>query len=298
MSSSICSCISRAVTALQRCRMRSDSVVLPWSMWATIEKLRMQRGSVIGERRDDTGFGPQVPRGHRDRAGARAGSLGPSRRKRRRPAQAIMAALSVVKARSGSRTGTRCRRAPGRERGAQLRVGGHAARERERPHALVAVDRLDAVEQGGHDRVLEGRAAGRRGRARGRPGRAASRRSPRFSSSRSIAVFRPENEKSRDAVVGRVRWRSGWRSARAAGGDAVDDRVRRGNRARRGGRSCRTLRRARRRACGRWGRSTPSSTRTSSAWPPETTRPWKGYVTGSGASPPARRNAEKRCPSR
>ena len=34
----------------QRWRMRSDSVVFPWSMWATIEKLRMKLGSVIGER--------------------------------------------------------------------------------------------------------------------------------------------------------------------------------------------------------------------------------------------------------
>ena len=35
--------VSRSATAPQRCRIRSDRVVLPWSMWATIEKLRMSR---------------------------------------------------------------------------------------------------------------------------------------------------------------------------------------------------------------------------------------------------------------
>jgi hypothetical protein len=47
--------------------------------------------------------------------------------------------------------------APGGERRAQLRVGGDPAGERERADALFAVDGPDPVEQGGDDRVLEGR---------------------------------------------------------------------------------------------------------------------------------------------
>ena len=37
----------------------------------------------------------------------------------------------------------------------------------------------------------------------------------------------------------------------------------------------------------------PSSTRTSSAWPPETTRPWKRVAIGSGGSPSVRRHGEE-----
>ena len=46
------------------------------------------------------------PSGHLDLAWASSGFFGPSRLYRRSPAQAIIAALSVVYARSGSRTGT------------------------------------------------------------------------------------------------------------------------------------------------------------------------------------------------
>src|SRR5262249_7643169 len=52
------------------------------------------------------GIWNQLPSGHRDRALADAASLAPSRRYRSQPAQAIIAALSVVRARSGRSTGT------------------------------------------------------------------------------------------------------------------------------------------------------------------------------------------------
>src|SRR5688572_17252767 len=42
MLSSICACASRAVTAPHASRIRSASVVLPWSMCAMIEKLRIR----------------------------------------------------------------------------------------------------------------------------------------------------------------------------------------------------------------------------------------------------------------
>ena len=65
------------------------------------------------------------------------------------------------------------------------------------------------------------------------------------------------------------------------------------------GRPCRRPRPARRRACGRAERSRSGSTRTSSAWPPETTSPWNGMLDRARpARPRRRRNAEKRCPSR
>src|SRR5436190_5423687 len=41
-----CSRISRASTAPVSSRMRSDSVDLPWSMWAMIEKFRMRARSM------------------------------------------------------------------------------------------------------------------------------------------------------------------------------------------------------------------------------------------------------------
>ena len=47
MESSIWSARSRASTVCVSSRMRSEMVDLPWSMWATIEKLRMCDVSIL-----------------------------------------------------------------------------------------------------------------------------------------------------------------------------------------------------------------------------------------------------------
>src|SRR5881296_3506086 len=44
--SSTWSSISRRVRAPVSSRIRSDNVVLPWSMWAMMQKLRIERGSM------------------------------------------------------------------------------------------------------------------------------------------------------------------------------------------------------------------------------------------------------------
>ena len=49
MSSSSCSFISRWLTVPVISSSRSASVLLPWSMWAMIEKLRMYLGSGMEE---------------------------------------------------------------------------------------------------------------------------------------------------------------------------------------------------------------------------------------------------------
>src|SRR3954451_17319810 len=54
MSSSSCSFMSRRLTVPVNSSNRSASVLLPWSMWATIEKLRMYFGSGMEE-----GYGRQ-----------------------------------------------------------------------------------------------------------------------------------------------------------------------------------------------------------------------------------------------
>ena len=120
---------------------------------------------------------------------------------------------------------------------------------------------------------------------------------PRRSSSRSIAVLSPEKEKSREPSPAPPD-REAETVAVAPRGDAVDDRAARVAEARPPRDLVEGLARARRRGCARAGRSRPSSTRTSSAWPPETTRPWKGYSTGRAGLAVRRRCAEKRCPSR
>src|SRR5262245_21109945 len=157
MSSSICSCISRAETAPQTWRIRSESVVLPWSMWATIAKLRMKRGSVIGEP-EILVEGPALRRAAERPARPGLGGRG------RPPSLAAEAEEAgprdhrrvVCRERPvGKEDADPARRPPGGERRSQLRVCGDPARHGEERHPLAAPDRLETVDESRDDRALE-----------------------------------------------------------------------------------------------------------------------------------------------
>src|SRR5262245_9933462 len=158
MSSSICSCISRAETAPQTWRIRSESVVLPWSMWATIAKLRMKRGSVIGEP-EILVDGPALRRAAERPARPGLGGRG-------RPSP-LAAEAQVPGPRDHRRVVGReravreedadsARLAPGCERRPQLRVRGDAARDGEERQALASPDGFQPVDESRNDRALEG----------------------------------------------------------------------------------------------------------------------------------------------
>ena len=212
MSSSICSCISRAVTALQRWRMRSDSVVFPWSMWATIEKLRMRLGSVIGERRDAYSRPVSAsPSGQPATAAAgpaaRSRSGRPARRNRSRPAHAIIAALSVVKERSGRWTGTPCSRRP-RPRASRAARCSRRRRPRGRASGCPRRAWTAATRSSRASTIARWKDASRSTSSgvEGAPGRAASRRRR---ASRARAASRSSGPRRRSRASRRPRVRSG-----------------------------------------------------------------------------------------
>ena len=239
-----------------------------------------------------------VPSGQRDRAAGRRGVVpAPSRRNRSSPAHAIIAALSVVRERSGRCTGTPFSLAPGRERRAQLRVGGHAPGERERPDALVARAR-SSTRSSRAATIARWKEASRStssgSRAFGIERRAVHAALLELAQHRGLQAR--EGEVAR-AVAGAAD-RERIAVAAAARGDRGRRRGRPDSRAPPGARSCRRPRRARRRACGRAERCGPPRRARARRGRPRRRARGTGSVTGSGGSPSGRRNAEKRCPSR
>ena len=241
--------------------MRSDSVVFPWSMWATIEKLRMK--SWIGHAANGDPYRRSVDGWHRLRlAGSTAAALVRRSRARGFLASRILApdragpvrprasatepgrprpvpALPVPQEPRPRDHGGVVRRirplgqvdrdsmlvSPGRERRAQLRVGGDAAGEGERADSLRGVDFVHPGDERRHDGALEGREQVHElAVLRSTTSVSASSGEPsirRRWSSRSIAVFKPENEKSREPSTRPT----GKREAVAASlrRDAIDD---------------------------------------------------------------------------
>src|SRR5512143_1467423 len=136
LSSSTCSCISRADRAPVISRIRSESVVFPWSMCATIEKLRMREGSGMAKRvilRDGFERPPRAGGGVEPLAGpARAEPVEAGERDHRR----------VVSGEGARREedGDRERLAPRGEALPQERVRGHAARDGEERDRILLVE--------------------------------------------------------------------------------------------------------------------------------------------------------------
>ncbi len=118
MESRYCSRMSRASTAPVSSRMRSESVVLPWSMWLMIDRLRMEWREIMGVRPLSYSPGPEpgVSRplsGGRRRLGGWPYPGGGLWRSWARPA-AIWSSMSAM--RSGSTSIGAC--PPGRSMGA------------------------------------------------------------------------------------------------------------------------------------------------------------------------------------
>ena len=219
-------------------------------------------------------------------------------RNAQRPAHAIIAALSVVRERSGKTD--RDAVAPSPSAASVARSSELAATPPESASTLdpfSAVDRLDALDERRHDRTLEGGEEVGEVRVERGPGRGAAPSTPRLSNSRSIAVLSPEKEKS-CGTVARPADREREPRAVAARGDAVDRRDRRDSRGPRAARPCRRLRRGRRRACARSGRCDRARRERARRARPRR----RGRGTGTRRRAPARRrarrNGEKRWPSR
>ncbi len=190
LSSSTCSVISRAVSAPVISRIRSESVVFPWSMWATIEKLRMREGSVMACDGDARPAGRaralylSVSSGQRERATRAETFAGAPREQPPKPRERDHDRIvSRERARGDAGRRRRASRPHAGMRSLHERVRRDAARHREDGEAPGLVKTRQAVEKLRDDRLLHvghqiaerlaGRpprgATGRRGiRARGR----------------------------------------------------------------------------------------------------------------------------------
>src|SRR5882672_2726607 len=176
--------ISRCVKAPVSSRMRSDRVVLPWSMWAMMQKFRMSRGSIVSARFLELEPGIGVDREVGDLAaqeqapahlGDHGGVVGGERR-------ADGVALEP--------------RLPGllRDAGPQQRVAGHPARQSDRARSRIAtfITRLTMNSTTADWNEARRSRVSRSGSPAGK-----GRSSPRARAWRSTAVLKPLNEKSR-----------------------------------------------------------------------------------------------------